>query len=315
MYEVDLNINEELQQFRVENIIRQDIILKKINLLLKGHLFFHEEHQYNHIIKNIRRNSVPNIYHCLAILLQEKDIDKSNLYKNLYKYRYKQTEQNPRVTVTTHGDIQLFLPKSQVPIDVLMHEMNHLAVAFQRENKDGLLGGFCVSNQKERVINGMGMDEAFTQYLTLEQVNGGKILCCSHDSCHTFYPTGAVAAKILSNIIGFDQMKKMYYKSQPYQLYSILAKSMGKSRTLDFYDHMDQLNQLEKNIDPIPTALIDHLNNFFIELSIKQGKNNNQSDNWNCIIMDRDTFTQEVPKQVVMEAKQYEMKANGGGKK
>lgn len=313
------NKNEQLQQVKVENLLQQEVVLLRKNMRLKDKIKFHEEQEYKNLVKNIRENRVPNIYKCIEVLLKEPYVDKKRMLTNLKQYRFLEDE-TFKIGPTIRSDMKkiestLYFSKQDMPILLLMHEMNHL-INYNLEIGKRVTTGFLqfCFDKNEVIEVGRGINEAFTEYLSTSLVNEGRmILSFENDLYRVGYPFGMQVAKILTNIIGEDKIKKMYYGKNPDELIDEFCHDMEEEKVIQFYQDMDYLIKQERENIAIKDSVFASIDRFLREFSIKRKDRDITKD----INLEARVFQDGVllPACAIEEAKIYTKRQNGGSKR
>lgn len=283
------NINNQLQIMRIERALYKGIRLKKKSMQSRNKISFYKEYDYKKIRASLKENYVPTLYDALEVLLQEEYLDKELVYENLCNYRVEEDSDIYVLTpissdFSTYEKI-LHFPANAVPILYLIHELNHL-INFKLIPNERLVTGFkaYIYDHGDCVIVGDGVNEAFTDFLSSVQVNGGKMIIQGNSMNESFivnYPVCMQVGKCLSKIIGFDKMKKMYYSHNPDLLLNELCQNQDPEAVIQFYKNMDILKQNEKNNEiDIKDEMFLEINSFLSGLSInKFGKDISKEDN------------------------------------
>ena len=251
-------INEEIQLFRITQLLRDDLdvfVLNKNTSPEDCNLKIHPEYDINNIMNNIRENSFPRLFNSLEIILNDIYINRSTLYKNLLNYRFLNYDDAISIIGYNVRDRKmegqvgwykesLFSDNPQLYIYIneehhnniigIVHEMYHFAAA--RSNKEG---GFA---KKEE---GIGIDEGFTQYLTILVANNGEEIHESPIGHVVSYPFSTSYAKSISELIGFNKMKELYFYSGYDGLVEELSKYSGKYEAISFLRNLDYICKCE----------------------------------------------------------------------
>lgn len=249
---VNQRLNEEIQKIRVIGFLGEDI---KVNRTYFAEAYgFEDDSSYDLkiLLDNIKNNEFSFIFTCINKVLEEEDVHRTNLYRNLSKFKFKNEVDDP----TFCGSVQcIFDEKSNdyhldyAAIDnslfIAMHEFNHFSSFFV--DGSNIYCGFQVSKRiysikgsYEKCISGTGINEGYTDYMTSIQLFDGepckkaldKVMVVGYPICYQY-------AKCLDKIIGHDKMKQWYYSGDFSSLFDEVTKYSSEEDAKIFFDYLD----------------------------------------------------------------------------
>ncbi len=252
------SIKDLIQTFIVDSTITKDIVLSKLKLGGKTKLAGLEDYDFKSIISNMHNNNFNYFYQCLSILLKEKDINKTELYKTLWNYKYfssfifNSTENQLNSVLDEEGNIidyyiDLVVSRKSNLLGV-MHELNHFA-SFRVLDNETIAGGFKIV--KENSGFGTGLNEGFTDYLAMMQLGAFDNPELYREFGFKVYDIVTQYAAGISQVLGFDFMKKCYYNADLESLVNEMTKYSSKDETIKFITYLDTIVEKIYNKDKI----------------------------------------------------------------
>lgn len=167
-------------------------------------------------------------------------IEFDNFYNNIKTLTIVTDDKNKRDKNKTYTEsyylqnINLICLNYDALEDAIYHELLHMASSIKHENM--FYSGFYQINTDSLFNIGDGLNEGYTQLLTERYFES----YCSKDELNSYYLLKVLAQKI-ENIIGQEEMEKLYFKADLKKLINELSKYTNKSKIIQMLLNMDLL--------------------------------------------------------------------------
>lgn len=161
---------------------------------------------------------------------------------------------------------------------VMGHEMFHMASSLKIGNHEFI--GFMQIDSKEEIGIGVGLNEGYTQMLTERYI-------AKEDWPR--YPLAQCFTKKIEDIVGRDNMEKMYFKADLEGLVSYLEKYNTRDNILRFLNILDVVTNYEKiyNSNMVDKKII----RYFFKIAFKD-----MSNFLFCTLMNKINIERDNPK-------------------
>ena len=236
-YEIPEEINTKIEKRQVEGEIASKFGDDVVNFT-------------NTLIKQFPEETLNNFYHNINSLnMRYKNFKIENLLYNTHTigdYSIK----NNRLSIDTEEGLE-----------ALPHELFHMASSRFSERLS--LSGFEQTSLKLNINIGRGINEGYTQLLTERYFN--------EYVTSNIYPYEKKIMAEIEEIVGKEQLEKLYLNSNLPGLIRILEKYNEKDNILNFISSIDFLNQniyktkANKKTQEAVFNHIERVNNFFID--------------------------------------------------